>query len=160
MSYTPTTWSSGDTITAAKLNKLEQGVANAGSGGGGSEALIVTVSGTGNTRTMSATFGEIYNALKAGTPVYLQLGINEEGSIDSSYNCNQNLVPIVEAYKYDTMYRVYTCEVTPAYFQALSDTLGSPMVRVFQASSSSDYPTFLRRVYVSSNYLANSNSWL
>ena len=30
MSYTPTTWTTGDTITATKLNKIEQGIANAG----------------------------------------------------------------------------------------------------------------------------------
>lgn len=30
MSYTPTTWAAGDTVTAAKLNKLEQGVASSG----------------------------------------------------------------------------------------------------------------------------------
>ena len=28
MSYTPTTWKSGDTVTSAKLNKIEQGIAN------------------------------------------------------------------------------------------------------------------------------------
>ena len=31
MAYTPTTWATGDTVTATKMNKLEQGVANAGS---------------------------------------------------------------------------------------------------------------------------------
>ena len=36
MAYTPTTWVTGDTVTATKMNKLEQGVANAGS------AMIVT----------------------------------------------------------------------------------------------------------------------
>ena len=30
MSYTPTTWTTGDTITATKLNKIENGIANAG----------------------------------------------------------------------------------------------------------------------------------
>lgn len=30
MSYTPTTWAAGDTVTAAKLNKLEQGIASGG----------------------------------------------------------------------------------------------------------------------------------
>lgn len=30
MSYTPTTWVTGDTITATKLNNMEQGIANAG----------------------------------------------------------------------------------------------------------------------------------
>lgn len=29
MSYTPTTWVTGDTITATKLNKMEQGIAGA-----------------------------------------------------------------------------------------------------------------------------------
>ena len=32
MSYEPTVWQCGDTITAEKLNKLEQGVANSGGG--------------------------------------------------------------------------------------------------------------------------------
>ena len=31
MSYTPTTWNTGDTITASAMNKIEQGIANAGS---------------------------------------------------------------------------------------------------------------------------------
>lgn len=30
MSYTPTSWNTGDTITASALNKIEQGIANAG----------------------------------------------------------------------------------------------------------------------------------
>lgn len=37
MSYTPTTWATGDTITAAKLNNMEDGIANAG---GGWDAII------------------------------------------------------------------------------------------------------------------------
>lgn len=32
MSYTPTTWTTGDTITATAMNKIENGIANAGSG--------------------------------------------------------------------------------------------------------------------------------
>ena len=30
MAYTPTTWTTGDTITASAMNKIEQGIANAG----------------------------------------------------------------------------------------------------------------------------------
>ena len=40
MSYTPTTWTNGDTITAAKLNKMEQGIADAGGGGLGVDVLV------------------------------------------------------------------------------------------------------------------------
>lgn len=32
MSYTPTNWSTGDTITASSMNKIENGIANASSG--------------------------------------------------------------------------------------------------------------------------------
>lgn len=32
MSYTPTTWTTGDTITASALNKIENGIASAGGG--------------------------------------------------------------------------------------------------------------------------------
>lgn len=45
MSYTPTVWANGDTITAAKLNKIEQGIGNIG------QTPIVKV----NTNNVAAT---------------------------------------------------------------------------------------------------------
>ena len=53
MSYTPTTWAAGDTVTAAKLNKLEQGVA---SGGG---VLVVHATVADSTATYDKTWKEI-----------------------------------------------------------------------------------------------------
>lgn len=50
MSYSPTTWESGDTITSAKLNKMEQGIANAGT-------LIVHA----NNGTLDKTWQEIHD---------------------------------------------------------------------------------------------------
>ena len=43
MSYTPTNWQNGDVITAEKLNKLENGVANAGGGANGGLVLDITL---------------------------------------------------------------------------------------------------------------------
>lgn len=40
MAYEPTVWQAGDTITSARLNKLEQGVAE---GGGGVLVIEATV---------------------------------------------------------------------------------------------------------------------
>lgn len=51
MSYEPTTWKSGDVVTSAKLNKMEQGIANAG-------ALIVH----DNNGTLDKTWQEIHDA--------------------------------------------------------------------------------------------------
>jgi len=41
MSYEPTNWKSGDTITSAKLNKIEQGIASGGGGGGGALLIVL-----------------------------------------------------------------------------------------------------------------------
>lgn len=43
-SYTPTTWATGDIITATKLNNIEQGIANAGGGSSDFSIAEVTVS--------------------------------------------------------------------------------------------------------------------
>lgn len=42
MSYTPTEWKTGDVITADKLNNMESGIVNAGSGGGGGGVVTYT----------------------------------------------------------------------------------------------------------------------
>lgn len=64
MAYEPTTWNCGDTITAEKLNKLENGLAECC--GGGTEPLVVGVTiseGDSNTiHTLDKTFAEIKNA--------------------------------------------------------------------------------------------------
>jgi hypothetical protein len=60
MSYTPTEWKAGDTVTSAKLNKLEQGVASSG----GTDILFVTATydDVEQTYTLNKTWTEIYNA--------------------------------------------------------------------------------------------------
>lgn len=58
MSYTPTTWTTGDTITATKLNKIEQGIADAG---GGVSGLVVDTADT-----LDKTYNEIMGMVSAG----------------------------------------------------------------------------------------------
>lgn len=59
MSYTPTEWHGGDVLSAEAMNKIENGIANAGSG-----ALEVRIetSQDGNTTTLDKTWQEIYDA--------------------------------------------------------------------------------------------------
>lgn len=61
MPYEPTVWKSGDIVTSAKLNKLEQGVVAGGSGGG-----FLKVGMNMETMTLDKTWKEIYEALGAG----------------------------------------------------------------------------------------------
>ena len=66
MSYTKNSWSTGDTITAAKLNHLEQGVYDTDAAAAAAGPLLVpftvTVDGEGN---MSASTEADYAAVRA-----------------------------------------------------------------------------------------------
>lgn len=57
MSYNPTQWSAGDTVTSAKLNKIEQGISN--NGVLEINAIFETESGKVH---LDKTWQEIYNA--------------------------------------------------------------------------------------------------
>ena len=61
MSYTPTMWQCGDVITAEKMNKIENGIAECCSGGG--EPLILTaIDDEEYFMILSETFGTIKTA--------------------------------------------------------------------------------------------------
>ena len=64
MSYELTVWKAGDVVTSAKLNKLENGVANAG-------ALIVNVvvDNEGTITGLDETYAEIKDAYLSGKKV-------------------------------------------------------------------------------------------
>ena len=86
MAYTPKTWECGETITADDLNHIEQGIAEASSGGGTAPFLIFKAVSTetttepcpdnenGNihiiTTTWNYSWQEIYDALNSETPVF------------------------------------------------------------------------------------------
>ena len=57
MSYNPTQWSAGDTVTSAKLNKIEQGISNNGT----LEINVIEDRETGAVY-LDKTWQEIYNA--------------------------------------------------------------------------------------------------
>ena len=71
MSYTKTTWQNGDTITAEKLNHIENGIADAGSGGG--EAIVINLTWDSDSEQYiyegDLTVGEIRNAYISGVPI-------------------------------------------------------------------------------------------
>ena len=84
MSYTPTTWHGGDVLSAEAMNKIENGIANAGSG-----ALVVQVSENGSLAVMDKTWQEIYDAF----PNVYCIALDEGKSIISSvYNENDSYV--------------------------------------------------------------------
>ena len=67
MSYTPTNWQTGDTITAEKLNNMESGIENA------NEPLFVTLTPTGAdlSGTMNKSPQEIAEAVVSGKRIFI-----------------------------------------------------------------------------------------
>ena len=68
MAYTPTEWTSGDVITAEKLNKIEGGVAESGA-----SALLVTPADENDNWVFDKTWQEIHDAFFAGKNVIVNI---------------------------------------------------------------------------------------
>lgn len=64
MAYTPTTWVTGDTVTATKMNKLEQGVANAGGGKYDAYDYVIKQVDSGTPTLEKGTWQGVYDALQ------------------------------------------------------------------------------------------------
>lgn len=65
MAYEPTNWKSGDVVTSAKLNKLEQGVVDANA------VLVVRESWNESSYVWDCTYEEIYQHMSNGGAVVL-----------------------------------------------------------------------------------------
>ena len=83
MSYTPTTWQSGDVISSARLNKIEQGIVEASQSGGGG-VVYVSVIDTGGTTSggypilrLSMTGDQILDAINANQMVILKASTDD-----------------------------------------------------------------------------------
>ena len=133
MSYTPTTWTTGDTITATAMNKIEQGIANAGS------VLICNTSYSNGSYVLDKTAQEIYEALLAGTPAYIkfQYGTPED------YSGTLYLAPIIRFTNY-----IYTDEIHIYASKPMVGTVSSKGnaglsgVLVYSADGLDIYPAF------------------
>lgn len=58
MSYNKRTWATGNVVGAVDLNRMEDGIEDAGSG----QVLVVNVTTSGGTTTADKTWQEIYDA--------------------------------------------------------------------------------------------------
>lgn len=79
MSYTPTNWQAGDTITAEKLNNMENGIENA------NNPFLVTLTPTAQdySGTMDKTVAEINEAYESGRKIVFRFMVNSTDYIDA-----------------------------------------------------------------------------
>ena len=104
MAYEKTTWAAGDVVTAAKLNNLENGVANAG-------ATIVSVNTS--TGALNMTAGDLFQAIKSGIAVIQVADTNSE----YLYNCigaNVDSSGYYEFYFFDPSGQLIRCIASSA----------------------------------------------
>lgn len=83
MSYTKHTWTNGETITAAKLNNIENGIEAATSGDSGIGSVIVTVEDVLG-EPLNLTWQEIYDA-SFNSVVVLVNTLEYRGDTSSEY---------------------------------------------------------------------------
>lgn len=138
MAYTPTQWTTGDDVTATKLNKMENGIANAGN------TLIVT----DTSGTLDKTFAEIYNALADGISCFVKFKNGTSPDLDNDYTYYVVIAPIVRVYKYSSEYRVFVAYSSSSTVNNNIYTAGTPAIWSYSATDSQSYPTFYREVSV------------
>lgn len=122
MSYTPTSWQNGDVITSAKLNKIENGIANAG---GGTDILFATIDTS--TRALDKTWQELVNAKVA----YIRFN-NGNGTL----NMPVIYTEVVQNNEY-VVASFGVAKITENDEQKLA-----PMLFTFVATSADGYPAF------------------
>jgi len=119
MSYEKQTWQTGDTVTSAKLNHMEDGIASAGGGGTGGGVLIVGINM--QTMTLDKTWQEIHDADMAFLKVVRS---------DTTVSWMPVLTVLVDA----------TCEVT---FLATNPDDGTSIIMLFSSASADEYPVYV-----------------
>lgn len=151
--YTPTNWQTGDTITASAMNKLENGVANAGS------VLICNAyySDSADDYVLDKTVQEIYEALSSGTPAYIKM---QYGVLGTDYVYQLFLAPIVKIYTYNVTDVIKIVANRPIQIGTKGNYsfCHTPATLTFYARSLTDYPQRDANIMVSGNYVeANDN---
>ena len=122
MSYTPTKWQTGDTITAEKLNNMEDGIENA------NELFIVTCTpdSPDYSGTMDKTVAEINEAYQAGRTVLFRvlMGIDEYAEVNCSIvvKVSDNIYPSYGGFTIDIGNNILIYVYTPY------DNLGTSVV--------------------------------
>lgn len=82
MAYTKQTWAVGDTISAQKLNNIENGIEEAANSGGAFYVTFTTI-GSGNTYSCNKTPTEIKAAIDAGKII---IGLYDDGTFNHGGN--------------------------------------------------------------------------
>lgn len=149
MSYTPTTWNTGDTISASAMNKIENGIANAGG------ALICN----DNVGELDKTVEEIYNAFISGMPVYIKYNYGTLGvSGTGTYTSYAVLAPVIAiaSYGYTSVIRITASKPLRVNYENDYYNYVNGMI-TYSATSMNSYPEYIRGTATASTAIQSNN---
>ena len=134
--YEPHTWVAGETVTASKLNNMEQGIANSG-GGGGVAVYAEYDSENDVTNITSHTWQEIYDAVEAGNFVFLILHEEEEEEEPSPKGDTKSGTNLAV----DSYFLAPLATITYSAWNAFNYTVEFGNNLMFYVDDPDDYPT-------------------
>lgn len=73
MSYVKQTWQTGDVVTSAKLNHMEDGIAAGGGSGGGGATIVHVALDSQGSGSLDMTAGEILAAAQTGPMILVEI---------------------------------------------------------------------------------------
>lgn len=151
MSYTRHNWIDPETINAAKLNNIEDGIEAAQSGGGGG-AMICNASwdNVKANYALDKTAQEIYDALVSGTSVYIKWIY---GVLGTDYESTFFLAPIITVYGYNYTGIIRFMASKPSFISSGH----VPAVLTFGATGLNEYPVFVETRVVNWNSTTNAS---
>ena len=94
MSYEKTEWKTGDVVTAQKLNKIETGIFEGGSGGDGS-VEIINIDTTISPKTCDKTYAEILSLIENNKTIIARVKIKVYDTSDDYYYTETYDIPFV-----------------------------------------------------------------
>ena len=141
MSYEKTVWHNNDIITASKLNKMEEGIANAG----GALICNTSYSNTVSNYVLDKTVQEIYDALLSGTPVYIKY---QYGVLDRDWVGTIYLAPVIKIYNYDytNVIRIVASKPTQRNQISGKDNIFGAGTVIYSATGLNQYPVYYTSV--------------
>ena len=130
MSYIPTQWQTGDIVTADKLNKIENAVANGGGGG----ILILELTAVQDGYDIGASFNDLKDAFMSGKKIITHIEFEEDG-VDGDAWSNLNIIELLEGETSEgSIYFInFTCYINSVDFHFMH-TVDDPTADIIVAA--------------------------
>jgi len=138
MSYTKQTWATGDTVTADKLNHMEDGIEGAGGGGGGFDVVIscddnfFINNDTSYYTLASGSYSDICDKIHNNEPINgIAISCADYNDVGHNDIYNPLYLTRIETYEYDGYVTMtFSSIITPLMTGQLIGSLYSQRLRI------------------------------